>query len=258
MIKFTSLISCQLEDFVRFRKASGNWNSSSYEPNLKLFDSYIAKNYPDADSLTQEMADRWCRKRDTEMNNSCRSRIYVVASFIRYLKERGLTNIEVPDIPVKGHRTYIPHSFTEDELEAFFAECDSIRLCRNSGLAHKLRKIIVPVFFRLLFSSGIRTNEARLLKKDDVSLDHGVINIRDSKGKDQHYIALHDTMTELLQRYNTAVEKLMPDRKYFFLHQRIGLIQKTGSYGTSMISGIELVMKKRLPMSSATIMQSAT
>lgn len=213
---FTSFISSQLEDFVRFRKASGNWNASSYEINLKLFDKYVTLNYPDANILTQEMTDNWCKKRDSEMNNSCRSRIYVVVSFIRYLKERGLTSIDEPAVPAKENRTYIPHSFTEEELEAFFAECDSIQLFRNSGLVHKLRKVIVPVFFRLLFSSGIRTNEARLLKKEDVFLDDGVISIRDSKGNDQHYIVLHDTMAELMRRYDASVEKLMPGRKYFF------------------------------------------
>jgi len=216
MSRFISFLTPHLTDFVYFRKASGNWNTSSYELNLKLFDRFIAVNYPETDTLTQEIADNWCRKRDTEMNNSCRSRIYVVISFIRYLKERGLTDIEVPEIPAKEKRTYIPHSFTEDELAAFFAECDSIRLYPNSGLANRLRKIIIPVFFRFLFSSGIRTNEARLLRRKDVSFDNGVVSIRDSKGDDQHYIVMHDTMTELMCRYDSAIENLMPGRTYFF------------------------------------------
>lgn len=216
MSGFRSFLTPHLTDFVHYRKASGNWNTSSYELNLKLFDGFIAMNYPETDTLTQEMADNWCRKRATEMNNSCRSRIYVVISFIRYLKGRGLTDIEVPEIPAKEKRAYIPHPFTEDELDAFFAECDSIRLYPNSGLADRLRKIIIPVFFRFLFSSGVRTNEARLLRRKDVSFDNGVVSIRDSKGDGQHYIVMHDTMTELMGRYDSAIESLMPGRTYFF------------------------------------------
>ena len=216
MNDFISFLVPHLTDFTYFRKVSGNWNTSSYELNLKLFDRFIARNYPKAETLTQEMVDSWCRKRATEMNNSCRSRVYVVISFIRYLKERRFTDIDVPEIPVKEKRTYIPHSFTEEELDAFFLECDSIRLYPNSGLTNRLRKIIVPVFFRFLFSSGIRTNEARMLKRNDVSLGNGVVSIRDSKGDDQHYIVMHDTMAELMQRYDSVIENLMPGRTYFF------------------------------------------
>lgn len=62
----------------------------------------------------------------------------------------------------------------------------------------------------------MRTTEARYLKREDVDLEHGVVNIRKSKGYDQHYVALHDTMTNLLFRYDEAVDKIQPERTYFF------------------------------------------
>jgi len=74
----------------------------------------------------------------------------------------------------------------------------------------------VPVFFRLLFSSGMRTNEARNLDVEDVDLTHGIINIRQTKGYMEHRVALHPTMKERLVTYHTAVNRLMPDRKCFF------------------------------------------
>ena len=215
MRSFCSFLSPQMQEFIHFRRASGNWNESSYEVNLKLFDTYIARNYPDASILSQEMADAWCAKRDTEMNNSCRSRIYAVVSFIRYLRERGITGIDVPNVPHKERRTYIPHAFTDSELKDFFHACDTLSAYHGS-LPNKLHKIIIPVFFRLLFSSGMRTTEARLLKRDDVGLDGGVINIRDSKGDDQHYVVMHDSMLELMRRYDAAADRLIPSRTYFF------------------------------------------
>lgn len=62
----------------------------------------------------------------------------------------------------------------------------------------------------------MRTTEARLLKRKDVDLDSGIINIRDSKGGDKHYVVLHDSMTELMRRYDTAADILIPERAYFF------------------------------------------
>jgi len=114
--KYISFLAPLMQAYVSYQKASEHWNEASYEPNLILFDRYCRKQYPEAVHLSLEMVDGWCHKRDTETNNSCRSRIYVVASFIKYLKKRGKTGVMGPDIPKKERSTYIPHSFTEDEL----------------------------------------------------------------------------------------------------------------------------------------------
>jgi len=215
MNKFTSFLAPLIKAYVFYQKASGHFNEASYEPNLLLFDRYLKKQYPKALLLSQEMVDGWCRKRDTETNNSCRSRIYVVASFIRYLKKRGKTDVMEPDIPRKERRTYIPHSFTDAELENFFRACDGLPSVPHTS-EQRSRKITVPVFFRLLYSSGIRTNEARMLKIEDVDLCHGTINIRYSKGHAQHYVVLHDSMLKLLKKYDAAIRKQYPGRTYFF------------------------------------------
>ena len=90
---------------------------------------------------------------------------------------------------------------------------------RHSSL---VRKITCPAFFRLLYSSGIRTTEARLLGRGDVDLEHGVLNIRKSKGYDQHYVALHPSMVEVLRAYDAAAEKLQPGREWFFQSSKGG------------------------------------
>lgn len=215
MTEFQSFLAPQILAFIRYRQASQRWNEASYEVNLKLFDHYCHDNYPLAAPLTQEMVDGWCRQRDTEENNSCRSRIYVVASFIKFLSDRGMTDVNEPTIPHKEKRIYIPHAFTNEELTRFFAECDSIPLFDNRKEV-LMRKITLPVFFRLLYSSGIRTYEARHLGKANVDLEHGILDIAYSKGHDQHYIVLHDSMLAIMRDYDTSIKKICPDRTYFF------------------------------------------
>lgn len=215
MKEFRSFIAPQIHHFIRYRQGSQRWNDSSYEENLMLFDRYCHLNYPEDTELTQEMVDGWCRQRDTETNNSCRSRIYVVDSFVHFLNDRGLSTVQPPLIPRKERRTYIPHAFTPEELKRFFYECDHISVVNNREET-LIRKMTIPVFFRLLYSSGIRTNEARLLRRENVDLEMGVLDIQYSKGHDQHYIVLHDSMLEIMRRYNNAIEKLVPDREYFF------------------------------------------
>ncbi len=216
MTVFISYLAPSITSFIQYRKASDHWNESSYEINLKLFDRYCYECNPDTYAeLTQETADSWCRQRENEQNNSCRSRIYVVVSFIKFLRDRRLTNVFPPSLPRKEPRTYIPHAFTTEELAAFFHECDRISV-RKNVLQDECRRLTVPVFFRLLYSSGIRTNEARLLKTENVDLVHGIIDIRYSKGHDQHYIVLHDSMLALMREYDDAISRLVPYRLYFF------------------------------------------
>jgi integrase len=214
MREYTSFLATQIEPFIAYRKASGNWNEY-YEINLHRFENYCAENYPDAYILSQEMVDTWCKQRDAELNNTCRARIYGVVNLILYLRARGKTNVQPPIIPQKERVTYIPHAFTDAELTDFFNACDSLP-SKPGTLNVRLRKITVPVFFRLLYSSGIRTTEARFLRTKDVDLQHGVLDIQRSKGGDQHYVALHDSATELLCLYDEAVKGLCPGREYFF------------------------------------------
>ena len=136
------------------------------------------------------MIDAWFSKRSTETNASCDTRTSTVRSLICYLKERNLTNVTLPPRLKCGKSVYIPHAFNEEELRRFFYECDQVVSMRPER-KYNMKEIVCPVFFRLLYSSGVRTTEARYLKREDVDLVHGVLNIRKSKGYDQHYVALH-------------------------------------------------------------------
>jgi len=214
MSLYRSGFSNYIEKFINYRKASGSWNEPTYGLNIKLFDHFCANNYPNTE-LSQEMVDSWCTQRETENNRSCYTRTLVIRGFIDYLQKRELTNVTPIKPPKPEKKKYIPHAFSTEELIRFFHECDSIVPYRKR-FASVLRKVTCPVFFRLLYSSGIRTTEARYLRCEDVDLIHGVLNIRKSKGYDQHYVALHESMTELLKHYNQTVNVLQPNRTYFF------------------------------------------
>lgn len=215
MAEFTSFLAPLIRDYMTYQKASGRWNDTSYEQNLRLFDRYYEAHHPEATCISQDPIDKWCRQRESETNNSCRSRIYVVASFIGYLRARGKTDVMPPTMPRKEPRAYIPHAFTDAELTNFFRACDSLPAGSHTP-DQRSRKITIPVFFRLLYSSGLRTNEARLLRVEDVDWQYGILNIRYSKGHAQHYVVLHDSMWDLLTRYDAAIRRWYPHRTYVF------------------------------------------
>ena len=215
MREYISKIAPLMREYERFQMASDRWCENS-NALLTRFDRHCATNFPESDALSEEMLE-WCNKRDTESNNSCCSRIYPIVGFVRFLQKRGMTHVNPPTIPRKERRAYVPHAFTPEELKNFFAACDMI-ISRpyTSALVSQNLNLTIPVFFRLLYSSGIRTNEARLLRKDDADLSHGVLNIRYSKGHDQHFVVLHDSMLKLMREYDAAIGNLYPGRLYFF------------------------------------------
>lgn len=211
-----SFMKGAMDSFVAFMEASGRW-CNNYDENLHLFDVFLFNEYGTAAVLTDEMVNRWCGQRPSECPQSRHTRIKAIISFLKYLNGRGLSDIVPPESPKHGQRNYIPHPFTEPELQKFFRECDNIPLdiCPNERDAQR-RSLVIPVFFRLLYSSGLRTTEARLLSRDDADLENGVLNIKRSKGYGQHYVALHNSMTCILREYNDAMDAVMPERLAFF------------------------------------------
>lgn len=214
---FRSKLAPQFEEFILSRKAARRW-SGSYEDNLHFFDNYCADSFPEQDVLIDEMLG-WCRERPTENGNSCRYRITVVANFVRYANKKGWTDVMPPIVPSSCPCTYIPHAFSEKEIASLFEKVDAhvIKAIRHQKSKDKcLNALELPVYFRLLYSTGMRTNEARWLERSDVNLKDGIIDINRSKGLDQHRIALHPSMTDLLHRYDEKMAKMMPNRKHFF------------------------------------------
>lgn len=207
-IRFKEMLNLYLE----FRKVSGLKVSPTFH--IVQFYKDCNKRFPGNEYLTQEMIDGWCEKRNTERPISQQTRIRSIIPFLRFAEERRMMDLKIPKLSRTIRNTYIPHTFTEKELLNFFKACDEIK--DGAPIQVKLRKIEVPVFFRLLYSSGLRTTEARLLRKKDVNLQNGVINVRYTKGYNEHRVVLHDTMRELLACYDKAISKLMPDRKIFF------------------------------------------
>jgi integrase len=213
--EFFSGLAPHIHAYIAFKKAAGFREKAPSEKGMKTFDRYCFNNYPNATELTSEMIAAWCRKRETETNTSCAKRIGEIVGLIRYLRVRGKTDVEDPIRPKQERCTFIPHAFTETELENFFSACDELSSDPKAP-PRGTRRITVPVFFRLLYSSGMRTTEARLLRRDEVDLTHGVISVRESRSCDQHYVVLHNSMLELLRRYDAVISKCNPNRTYFF------------------------------------------
>ena len=70
--------------------------------------------------------------------------------------------------------------------------------------------------YRLLYCCGVRTCKARLLLRNNVSLQDGYIDIIHSKGPNDRRVFLPEDLRPLHLRYDAVVNGIYSDRTYFF------------------------------------------
>jgi integrase len=202
-----------MEKYVYCCKASGRSDSAII--NVNAFYRWSLNRFPNEEFLSQDIIYQWWVRTERENHITYRSRIYKVLPFLRYVNGLlHLPSFDIPPTPPYAESISAPHYFTEQELSNFFGNCDG--LTANNSLSQRLRKKIVPVIFRLLYSTGLRVLEARMLNRCDVDFKTGIIAIRQTKGHMEHFVVLHDSMRELLESYDSSIEKLLPNRKALF------------------------------------------
>jgi integrase len=76
----------------------------------------------------------------------------------------------------------------------------------------------------------MRCKEARTLLYEDVHMDAGYLDVKQSKGPKNRRIYISTELLEYLKKYESTISLLFPNRKYFFP-------SRDSCYGTGAISG---------------------
>ena len=216
-----------LEKYIRHQKAAGSMSDSTHQV-LRFFNNHCAKIYPEEKDLTDDMILSWCKKRESENASSYNKRIAPIRSFLQYINKTFPYEYKLPEYLPYDKKKFVPHAFSENELHALFDAADSmVRVTHNGGFAFRVRRMTFSVLLRFLYSTGLRTCEARMLKCSDVDLNDGVVNISKSKGINQHRIAMHKSLWDLLVEYNTSISRYLPNRKAFFPNEHGDYLSRT-------------------------------
>lgn len=182
---------------------------------LREFDEYCMKHFPDATTLTADIAMGWAALKENEHPNGLLRRISPIRQLAKYMNSIGINAYIIPPKIPKRQIRYVPHIFTRNELANFFEAVDN---CQPSPFSVG-RHFVIAVIFRLIYSCGLRSSEARLLRVTDVDLEAGTLLIRESKGHKDRTIYLSDDMLHLCQVYEKKIQSLYPNRIAFFPNQ---------------------------------------
>lgn len=186
---------------------------------LSEFDRFCLQHFPDAETITPELARAWAVIKPTEKPESFRNRMAPVRELARHMDRSGKEACVIPNgiIPRESQRR-MPRIFTLEELEKFFRAADSQPVMSASVLRH----LQIPVIFRIMYACGLRPDEARLIRTTDLSQDCGTLSIPESKGHKDRMVRLPAGLAGICRTYRKHLEAKFPGCESFFPCQKYG------------------------------------
>ena len=179
---------------------------------LRTFDEFCREQFPNETCLTAELAMKWAEQFKTEKNLSRLNRVSVIRELAKYMNSVGEQAYLLPLQLTKKTGRHIPYIYSKEDLSKLFKEMDSLQPSLRSPTKH----LVVSVIFRMIYCCGLRPVEARRLRREDVNLFDGTVNILESKGHKDRIVVLSEDMRELCRNYDQRVEAIHPERRYFF------------------------------------------
>ena len=151
----------------------------SEERALARFEAFCDGEFPGLDTVTRASVEAWiaAARRRAVKPATVNNLIAPVRELARWLHRRGVEAYVLPAGVLPKPARYVPHIYSDRELAALFAQTDHCHYCPEVPFRH----LVMPVLFRTIYACGLRCSEARLLRVEDVDIDSGVLQIRDSE-----------------------------------------------------------------------------
>lgn len=208
---FKGPFAVHIEDHIKLKQAIG-YKYLSEKNHLLRFSIFTAEKYPGATELTKEIIFDWCSKKTYESQTNQCSRASIIRQLSIYMDSIGIKAYILPKGYFPKGKKYIPYIYTEDELNRFFHETDKCHYVSECPHRH----LIMPIFFRMIYSCGLRSSEARLLRVKDADLKTGILTIEHSKKDNNRLVPMTDEITKLCTDYFMNIHMISKDNDYFF------------------------------------------
>lgn len=215
-----SALRGHVADYLRVRRALG-YRLEREEKLLGQFCSYLEA--AGAVTVTSGLAIAWARQPVLAQPAQWAKRLGVIRRFAAWLHVLDPA-AEIPPagvFPARRNRP-APYLWTADQVRMLL---DGTRAVHTPLLAAGLEAL-----FGLLAVSGMRIGEAVALRRGDVSLDTGVITIREAKHGRERLVPLHPTAAAALRKYAAERDRLCPRPRSgtFFLSSTGTALDRSG------------------------------
>ena len=208
---FSSMFASYIIGLIEQKRALGYKYESEVQI-LRRFDKFCVDYYHNEKNLTVDLVMDWSKKRPTEKTATLQNRIIPVKELAKYMTRLGLDAFIFPRGMMPRPTRYIPHIYTNQELKKIFFQADQCHYCSQVPYRH----LVMPEFFRLLYSCGMRLSEARLLKVQDIDLTLGVIKIVNAKLGKIRQLPISPEMLKRLNSFYQTVHLFSQPEDWFF------------------------------------------
>ena len=213
MIGFSCKLGAMMATFLDYRSALG-YSRRHFHDALRSLDKFILAEYPDEESLTGKIVTDWITAQigNQDQKTSC------VRLFAEYLNSIGQEAYVFPRGHKRPRRTpsagksETAYIFTDDELRRLFAAIDELPVSSHQPMMREM----FSVMMRLTYTCGLRPNESRMLKHEDVNWTTGTILITKTKYKKERIVVMSPDMLAKANEYNNKRAVLSPDNEYLF------------------------------------------
>ena len=218
MPEFKSAVGPVIKGFVSEKTAIG-YKFMEGARSLRCFDQFLLAKGLDRCALPEQLVREWTCQRNHESSTTHRSRFRLTRQLAIFMKNRGY-DAYVPDLYLEpcapGQPGFAPHIFTHEELRRIFKSLDEMKPAYNSRLRH----LVWPELFRLLYGCGLRVGEVIRLTVADTDLQEGVITIRQTKFRKDRLVPLAPGLHARLLRFYETMGRRSPESPLFHRHGR--------------------------------------
>lgn len=201
------------DSLLEFRRAQG-FSGEKYGLYLRSFVSYCSREFPESREVSSAAVNGWL---DEEAGKGFPGAMPEKATVMRTLGKYILAfGGSAYVLPYERHGTrvrYTPHVFSDEELAALFDEIDKATAARPCQQAVKGA---YSVLFRLIYTCGLRPQEGRLARAQDLDLAAGTLFIREAKFHSERMVGLSAQMVGLLAKYKRRLDRALPNSTYLF------------------------------------------
>ena len=210
-MEYLSAFAPQIIGLIEQKRALG-YKYDSQPAILRRFDEFCQERHPNETMLNHQVMMDWATKRPGEHPGTLQNRLTPVRELAKYMVRLGFEAYIMPKGLMPRVPRYMPHIYSNDELKRIFEQTDKCHYVSQVPFRH----YVMPVFFRLLYSTAMRLTEARLLKVGDIDLDAGVITVTSAKLDKHRQLPLSPEMLVRLKTYHQSVHMLSEPGDWFF------------------------------------------
>jgi integrase/recombinase XerD len=209
---FKSIFARHLTDFLHYKRSLG-FKYETEERLLKRLDKFfIEKDFVDLEIRKGRCKD-WYALTPYNSIKTQAAKHGVLKAFCVYLNNIGVPAY-VPQETFKKNPKYDAHIYTNTELKALFAVIDKSQSVESEC---PYRGIMMPIFFRILYTSGLRVSELRLLRIKDFDLEKSVITVRSGKNNKDRLVPVHPLLSQKSKGIKDAVHLTSSEDEFFFM-----------------------------------------